>query len=108
MDLVSYLRFVAALALVLGLIGLAAWAVRRFGLAGRMAMPGNRQRRLRVVEMTAIDPKRRLVLIARDETEHLVLLGPGGDVVIERAIAAPIEPERPAIAAPAQTDEAAP
>jgi len=93
MDLLSYLRFVAALALVLGLIGLAAWAVRRFGLAGKLPAARGKSRRLRVVEISAIDPKRRLVLVERDRTQHLLLLAPGGDLVIERDIAAPPRPE---------------
>ncbi len=94
MDLLSYLRFLAALGLVLGLIGLIAWAVRRFGLAGRLPAARGKSRRLRMVEITAIDPKRRLVLVERDRTQHLLLLGPGGDLVIERDIAAPPPPEK--------------
>jgi len=95
MDLAGYLRFVAALALVLALIGLVAWLARRFGLAGKLPRASARGRRLGVVEFAAIGPRHRLALIRRDDVEHLVLLGPAGDVVIERAIAAepPAEPE---------------
>lgn len=56
----SYLRFVLALLLVLGLIAILAWLLRRFGLGG--AMRGSSQRRLQVVETTPIGPRHRLVL----------------------------------------------
>ncbi len=90
MELASYLRFGAALVLVLGLIGIAAWAARRLGLAGRPAIARGRARRLAVIDVAALDAKRRLVLVRRDGVEHLVLLGPAGDVVVERGI--PIAP----------------
>ncbi len=41
-----------------------------------------------------LDGKRRLVLLKRDEVEHLVLLGVANDVVIETGIGA--SPEKPA------------
>ncbi len=86
MDGESYLRFVLALILVIGLILALSWAVRRFGLGG--AVPRNRgPRRLAVIEITALDAKRRLVLIKRDGTEHLLLVGGAVDQVIERNIA---------------------
>lgn len=90
MGFETYIRFAMALLLVLGLIALIAWLVRRFGLAGRVApgitMPGQR-RRLSVVESCAVDGRRRLVLVRRDETEHLVMLTANGSgVVIERGI----------------------
>ena len=37
MDMESYLRFLAALVLVIALIAGIAWVVRRFGLAGRFS-----------------------------------------------------------------------
>jgi flagellar protein FliO/FliZ len=85
----SYLRFVLALAAVLGLIGLIAWTVRRFGLVPGGAIGAARGRRLGLVEAMPMDGKRRLVLIRRDDREHLVLLsgGTGADLVIERDIA---------------------
>ncbi len=92
MDIDAYLRFALALVLVLGLIALIAWLVRRFGLAQRLA-PGSatprRFRRLAVVEVCAVDGRRRLVLVKRDGVEHLLLLsGNGGGVVVERGIGA--------------------
>jgi len=88
MDLESYLRFVLALIAVLGLIGLIAWAARRFGLVPGGTIGGGR--RLAVLETMPLDGKRRLVLVRRDDREHLLLLGPGtgGDLVVERDIAA--------------------
>ncbi|MEE8246441.1 MAG: flagellar biosynthetic protein FliO [Alphaproteobacteria bacterium] len=103
MEFTSYLRFGAALVLVLGLIGIAAWAVRRFGLAGRLPAARSRGRRLAVVDVTPLDTKRRLVLVRRDGVEHLVLLGSAGDLVIERGI--PVVPVAPAADAPGEPGE---
>ena len=94
MDLESYFRFVAALVLVIALIGGAAWVVRRLGLAGRLpSIKGRAARRLGVVEYMALDPKTRLALVRRDDTQHLLLLGAAGPVVVERGIEALPEPE---------------
>lgn len=81
----EYLRFVLALILVLGLILLLAWALRRFGFGG-MARHGGK-RRLQILESLAIDPRHRLVLVRRDDTEHLLMLGPTNDFVVESGIA---------------------
>ncbi|HLY55173.1 MAG TPA: hypothetical protein VKS60_06430, partial [Stellaceae bacterium] len=53
------------------------------------------KRRLGVVEATPIDGRRSLVLIRRDDVEHLLLLGPAHDLVIETRIVAPV-PSAPA------------
>ena len=88
MSIDLYTRFVLALVAVVALIALAAWAARRFGLAGKFAAPNGR-RRLSIVETAALDGKRRLVLVRRDDTEHLVLLSDEGALLVERGIAAP-------------------
>lgn len=94
MDMENYLRFLAALVLVIGLIGAAAWMVRRFGLAGRLpSIKGRADRRLGVIEYMALDPKTRLVLVSRDQVQHLLLLGAAGPVVVERGITKPDQPE---------------
>ncbi len=100
MEPIDYLRFLGALIFVLGLIGIAAVAARRFGLAERMgALAGSR--RLDIVETRMIDARRRLVLVRRDRVEHLILLGTGQDLVIETGISPPAD--RTAVA----TDETA-
>lgn len=84
MDPMTMLRFAAALIFVLALIGVIAWIARRVGPGA-----GSRgaKRRLGVVEALQLDPKRRLVLVRRDQTEHLILLSPSGDRVVERVVA---------------------
>lgn len=78
MGFVDLLRAIAALAVTLGLMGVAAWAFRKFGpeyLEKLRAAPG--QRRLTLVESLPLDPQRRLVLVRLDNEERLILLGEG-------------------------------
>ncbi len=92
-------RFFIAFLVVLALIGVTAWLVRRFGstrLGGANAR--GRQPRLAVIDAASVDGRRRLVLIRRDNIEHLLMIGGPTDVVIEPNIvrAAPArEPARP-------------
>jgi hypothetical protein len=46
----------------------------------------NRKTRLAVMDATAVDSQRRLVLVRRDDIEHLLLIGGPTDVVVEREI----------------------
>jgi outer membrane biosynthesis protein TonB len=46
----------------------------------------NRKNRLAVMDATAIDSHRRLVLVRRDDTEHLLLIGGASDIVVESDI----------------------
>ena len=46
----------------------------------------NRKARLAVMDATAIDTHRRLVLVRRDNVEHLILIGGHSDIVVERDI----------------------
>lgn len=88
MDTALYLRSLAALAAVLGLLFVLVWFLRRFG-AGRMVSLASGKRRLNIVETLGVDARRRLILVRRDDVEHLILLGPTTDLLIERTIAAP-------------------
>ena len=92
MDLSNYLRFVLALTFVLGLIGLGAVLVRRYGFGlSPTAMRKGMDRRLKLVETLPLDAKRRAVLLRRDNVEHLVILGANGETVVETGI--PAKPE---------------
>ena len=56
----------------------------------------NRKTRLAVMDATAVDSHRRLVLVRRDDVEHLILIGGPTDVVVERDIRLG-QPRRPAL-----------
>src|SRR5271169_1085447 len=83
-DMPLAVRFFLAFLIVLGLIGATAWAVRRFG-AGRLGGGGarGRQPRLAVVDYASVDGRRRLILVRRDNVEHLMMIGGPTDVVVE-------------------------
>jgi flagellar protein FliO/FliZ len=71
-------RVVAALAVTLGLIGLAVVAYRRYGPETLSRLQSSRaDRRLKVIETLVLDPARRLVLVRFDAEERLILLGEG-------------------------------
>ena len=91
MDAPDLLRGVFALALTLGLIGLAAVLARRYGPSAlfRMQQTTKAQRRLAVVESLRLDPARRLVIVRCDDQERLLLLGEGRML----ADVAPAKPE---------------
>jgi hypothetical protein len=100
-------RFFLAFLIVLGLIGAAAWAVRRFGSARFTGAVRGRQPRLAVIEYATVDARRRLLLVRRDNVEHLMMIGGPSDVVVEANIvrAAPAavrEPAAPRIPAPGE------
>lgn len=78
MHLADFARAVFALAMTMGLIGLAAVTLRRWGpeTIAKLAGP-RRERRLAVVETLVLDPARRLVLVSCDGEERLLLLGEG-------------------------------
>lgn len=89
-DLDILIRFGLALAAVLGLIGLLALVARlRLG-SGTLAGAG--RRRLAVVESTALDGRTRLVLVRRDDREHLIAIHPAGVTTIETASPASVTP----------------
>jgi len=102
----TLLNAVFALGIVLVLAVLALWLMKLAGRAGENVARG-RQRRLVVVDTAAIDGKRRVVLIRRDNVEHVIMTGGPQDLVIESGIPAP-EPADARRPASARQPEAAP
>lgn len=92
MDAVNYIKFILALLFVLALIGLFALVVRRFGF-GVPQVPFKRaaDKRLGIVELMTIDAKRRLILVRRDDQEHLIMIGATSEIVVEANIVPPEE-----------------
>ncbi len=76
--LVEFARAAFALILTLGLVGLGAVALRRWGTTAlsRFGAPKT-DRRLAVVESLVLDPSRRLLIVTCDGQERLLLLGEG-------------------------------
>ncbi|MBU1176592.1 MAG: flagellar biosynthetic protein FliO [Alphaproteobacteria bacterium] len=74
-----------ALVVVLVLIILGVWALKLvFNATGRASR--GRAKRLGVVDVAPVDQKRQLVLIRRDNVEHLLLIGGAQDLVVETSI----------------------
>ena len=100
MDILGILRSLGSLAVILGMLAGALWAVRRFDirLPGRTGV--RNEKRLQLVERLGIDQRRSVVIIRRDGREHLMVMGPEGSVTIESFDAPanpPQAPERPAM-----------
>jgi len=79
------MSFVVALAVVLALIGLFGFIARRLIGTGP-TLNRNRQPRIAVMDAANIDARRRLLLIRRDNVEHLILVGGPSDIVVEQSI----------------------
>lgn len=84
-ELPQILKLLLALMLVVALMGGLAYVLKRLGMSG--AMPtAQKKKRLRVIESLPLDARRRLLIIARDNAEHLVILGANGETVVETDI----------------------
>ena len=79
MELLDWARTVFALVLTLALLLGVAYGARRLGM---LQPNGQSPKRLRVTESLMLDPRRRMVIVRCDDREHLILLGPGGDIVV--------------------------
>ena len=80
----------AIVAAALILVGLLVYKLLNGNVRGRKGS------RLGISEYHEIDKTRRLILLRRDDVEHLVLIGGGQDVVIENNIGSPLTTAAPA------------
>ncbi|MGB0696396.1 MAG: flagellar biosynthetic protein FliO [Rhodospirillaceae bacterium] len=86
----QYLQYAGSLVAVIALILVVLWLLRRITATGGMRRG---PRRLEVLEIQPVDPKRRLILVRRDDTQHLLLIGGESDLVVEPNIMSPSEAE---------------
>ncbi len=88
----TYLTALFALGAVLVLIVLGVWLLK---LVFRVSSNGvrGRNKRLAVVDSLMVDQKRQLLIVRRDNVEHLILTGGNQDLVVESGI---VPPEPPA------------
>ena len=83
-DTIQFIRFVGALLFVVALMLGLSYVLRR--LNNIQPVKKTRQRRLSVIEILPVDGKRRLVLVRRDDREHLLMFGANGETLIESGI----------------------
>jgi flagellar biogenesis protein FliO len=83
---VAVLQVILTFLAVIVLLAVVVWVVRNFA-GGRFASHGGpRAPRLGVIDSVPVDGKRRLVLVRRDQFEHLLLIGGPTDLVVEETI----------------------
>jgi hypothetical protein len=88
-DILYYLLVVSflAAAIVAGAFGLRAYMTGTPPMEAVAALFAQKAaRRLDIVEQSSLDSRRRLVLIRRDDVEHLIMTGGPVDMVIETGI----------------------
>lgn len=88
----TVLTMVFALGIVVVLIVLAVWLLKLVSNVSGNAVRG-RNKRLAVIDTLALDQKRQLLIIRRDEVEHLILTGGPQDIVVETGFAMPEIPQ---------------
>jgi len=76
-----------ALGIVLAMIVIGLWLLKLL-TRGTSAM-GRARKRLMVVDTATVDGKRQVVIIRRDNVEHLIMTGGPQDMIIESGIAVP-------------------
>lgn len=85
-DGMSWVSILGISAIVVVVLALIFWFLNRRGHMAFMRGGSNRQPRLAVLDAAAVDSRRRLVLVRRDNVEHLILIGGPTDVVVEGGI----------------------
>ena len=80
------LKIAITVAVILALTGLVYWLVRRYSAIGLGGIGRGRVPRLAVVDALTVDRRRRLLLVRRDNVEHLILIGGPSDLVVEATI----------------------
>jgi flagellar protein FliO/FliZ len=93
MEGLEFIRAMAALILVLGLLLALAWIMRRF--AGPTAARGPLAD-VSIVGWKPLDQRRKLAVIRWGQAEHLVILGPQGETLLETRAVKHFNPELPA------------
>ena len=90
-----------ALGIVLAMIVIGLWLLKLLtrGTAGM----GRPKKRVMVVDTANVDGKRQVVIIRRDNVEHLIMTGGPQDLIIESNIAAPEPTPTPGVRRPAQS-----
>jgi flagellar protein FliO/FliZ len=79
---------IAAVAICFFVAAVLIWLIFRLAFGRRLRMAGGRGRQLRlgIVDAFDLDRQRQLVIVRRDNTEHLIMIGGPNDILIESQI----------------------
>lgn len=90
-------RMLAALTVVVALMGGLALILRKAGLSGALPQnQGKKAQRLKVIERLPLDTRRQLVIFSCDDQEHLAILSATGETLVKTDInAAQAAPPKP-------------
>lgn len=86
METTEILRFLSALVFVVSLMGGLWLILKKIGINGGFTLQQGKKRRMRIVEILPLSVKHKAVLLRCDDKDHLVILGPNGETVIEKSI----------------------
>lgn len=90
MEAPDYIKFFVALIFVLSLMGGLTYILKRIGPGGSSALLSTGKRRLKIIESLPLDARRKAMIIQRDNRQHLVILSPSGETVVETNIPATV------------------
>lgn len=84
MDFMLLIKAIVSLLFVLGLLFITLWAIKYIELhstSSRFFKKINGKKRLEILEIKRIDARNALVLVRRDDKEHLLLVGSSSQIV---------------------------
>ncbi|MTI11242.1 flagellar biosynthetic protein FliO [Curvivirga aplysinae] len=82
----DFLRMIVALIFVLSLILLALFLARKYGKGWGFQHTPLTKRRLQIIESLPVGPKQRMMIVRRDDVEHVLVIGQETAVLVEKDI----------------------
>lgn len=79
----SLIRVLISFGAVVLLMFIVAWLAKKFGLEKRFAVADSAKGRLKIIDQIYLDPRQRILLMQRDDTCHLLLLGADKATLLE-------------------------
>lgn len=86
MEATSIVQAFSALLFVIALILLTSYLLRKYGSSKIHTGGESRKKRLEICDSIVVDTRRRLVLVRCDNREHLLLLAPDREMIVESDI----------------------
>lgn len=89
MELALFFKAILSLAFVIGLLLLTLWFIKYCEVSGcknKFIKQLQSNRRVEIVEQKRIDARNSIILIRRDNVEHLILLGSAQNLILEQNI----------------------